>query len=188
MSRIIAGAAGSLGLKVPQGNTRPTSERVREAIFSSLEHRVNLDGAHVLDLYAGSGALGFEALSRGAVSLIAVDQDRRADQALRANASTVSAALPWPVSIDTKCQTVDSFLKTPPHLGDVDVVFIDPPYEVPNETISRVVETLTERAPHALVIVERSTKMGTPDWPEGAKLVSEKTYGDTQVFTLELSR
>ncbi|HEX8866406.1 MAG TPA: RsmD family RNA methyltransferase, partial [Lentzea sp.] len=86
MTRIVAGSAGGRRLKVPPKGTRPTSERVREALFSSLESMVDLDGMRVLDLYAGSGALGFEALSRGAAHATFVESDRRAAEVLKANA------------------------------------------------------------------------------------------------------
>jgi 16S rRNA (guanine966-N2)-methyltransferase len=188
VSRIIAGAAGSLSLKVPQGATRPTSERVREAIFSSLEHRIDFEGIGVLDLFAGSGGLGFEALSRGATSLIAIDQDKKAHQALQANASTITKALGAPVTITTQCQPVSAFLANPDSLSGIQLVFIDPPYELPNETISEIVARLAELVDDALVVVERATKTGEPTWPEGTEVLSDKTYGDTRVFTLELSR
>ena len=188
MSRIIAGAAGSLSLKVPQGVTRPTSERVREAIFSSLEHRIDFDGIGVLDLFAGSGGLGFEALSRGATTLVAIDHDRKAHQALQHNAATVKKALSSPVTISTLCQSVSTFLANPSQLSGIDLVFIDPPYEVSNEEITEILSTLAKHLDDALVVVERATKTGTPEWPEGATLLTEKTYGDTRVFTLELSR
>lgn len=188
MSRIIAGVAGSLSLKVPQGATRPTSERVREAIFSSLEHRIDFDGIGVLDLYAGSGGLGFEALSRGATTLIAVDHDKKAHQALQLNAATIKKAIPTPVTIVTKCQSVSAYLGNPDLLSGIDLVFIDPPYEVSNEEITAMLSTLEAHLDDALVVVERATKTGTPEWPESATLLTEKTYGDTRVFTLELSR
>ena len=189
MARIIAGEAGSLTLKVPQGATRPTSERVREAIFSALSHRVDLNGASVLDLYAGSGALGFEALSRGASSLIAVDQDRSAKIALRANQAIIEKALSRPVTISVRPQSVDSFLSSTEHLEGVDVVFIDPPYSVTNSDIEELLATLSGLlGPDVLVVVERSAKDPSPRWPEGWECVAEKTYGDTSVFTLEKSR
>lgn len=188
MSRIIAGAAGSLSLKVPQGATRPTSERVREAIFSSLEHRIDFEGIGVLDLFAGSGGLGFEALSRGATTLIAIDQDKKAHQALQSNAATVKKALKNPVTIATRCQTVSAFLAHPDSLSDIQLVFIDPPYELPNDAITEIMTRLVELLDDALVVVERATKTGAPEWPEGAVVRAEKTYGDTRVFTLELSR
>lgn len=189
MARIIAGEAGSLTLKVPQGATRPTSERVREAIFSALSHRIDLEGASVLDLYAGSGALGFEALSRGATSLIAVDQDRSATTALKANQATVQSALPREVSVSVRPQSVAAFLSSAGSLETVDVVFIDPPYSVPNTEVESLLITLVPLlSPDVLIILERSAKDPAPSWPGSWECVAEKTYGDTSVFTLEKSR
>lgn len=189
MARIIAGEAGSLTLKVPQGATRPTSERVREAIFSALSHRIDFDGASVLDLYAGSGALGFEALSRGATSLIAVDQDRSAAAALKANQATIQSALTREVSISVRPQSVASFLSSAGRLETVDVVFIDPPYSVTNDEVENLLKTLDGLLGlDALIILERSAKDPAPSWPESWECVAEKTYGDTSVFTLEKSR
>ena len=104
MTRIIAGQAGSIRLDTPGAITRPTSDRVREAIFSALESRLSLTGTTVLDLYAGSGALGLEALSRGAQTLIASERDRTAFAVLRANTTTVAAALDHPVETDIRCR------------------------------------------------------------------------------------
>ena len=189
MARIIAGEAGSLTLKVPQGATRPTSERVREAIFSALSHRIDLVGASVLDLYAGSGALGFEALSRGATSLIAVDQDRSATAALKANQSTIQSALTREVTVSVRSQSVASFLNSAGSLETVDLVFIDPPYSVTNADVEDLLLTLDGLlGPDVLVIVERSAKDSALSWPAGWECVAEKSYGDTSVFTLEKSR
>src|ERR671933_2420185 len=90
VTRIVAGAAGGRRLRVPRGATRPTSDRVREALFSRLEHEVDLDGARVLDLYAGSGALGLEAASRGAAAALLVDSAPAAAAACRANAADLA--------------------------------------------------------------------------------------------------
>ena len=189
MARIIAGEAGSLSLKVPQGPTRPTSDRVREAIFSSLSHRIDFDGVRVLDLYAGSGALGFEALSRGASRLIAVDSDRSAMVALKANQRTISSALPRDLDISLRQQSVSSFIDHNSALGEIDLVFIDPPYALPNTELESLLVSLSASlGPDALIVVERSAKDPAPQWPDGVTSVAEKTYGDTAVFTLELSR
>ena len=189
MARIIAGEAGSLSLKVPQGPTRPTSDRVREAIFSSLSHRIDFDGVTVLDLYAGSGALGFEALSRGASRLISVDSDRSALQALKTNRTTISSALSREVDISLRQQSVSAFVDQNSPFEAIDLVFIDPPYALPNSELESLLVSLSASlGPHALIVVERSAKDPTPQWPDGMKCAAEKTYGDTALFTLELSR
>ena len=189
MARIIAGEAGSLSLTVPQGPTRPTSDRVREAIFSALGHRIDFSGIGVLDLFAGSGALGFEALSRGASSLIAVDNDRRAARALNTNKASVTKALSRDVDVSIRQQTVGSFIEQHSDLEGIALVFIDPPYAVGNAELEALLGSLvTGLADDAVIVVERSAKDPAPKWPSGWDCVSEKTYGDTAVFTLEASR
>ena len=112
MTRIIAGFAGSLRLAVPAFGTRPTSDRVREAIFSALSARDAIEGARVLDLYAGSGALGLEAASRGAAEVVLVEKVKQAAQLCRANTAKVLASAPRdarPV-IETSSQPVEAYL------------------------------------------------------------------------------
>lgn len=185
MARIIAGEAGSLPLEVPQGPTRPTSDRVREAIFSALASRIDFTGLKVLDLFAGSGALGLEALSRGAHTLTAVDSHRAACKAIRTNAQRLEKALTRPVSIDVRCQSVSAALSTLPGDASIDLVFIDPPYEQPSEEIVEILNALDSLLhPEATIVVERSIHTPEPHWPESLTLVGTKTYGDTRVFTL----
>lgn len=185
MARIIAGEAGSLPLDIPQGPTRPTSDRVREALFSALASRIDFTGLRVLDLFAGSGALGLEALSRGAHTLTAVDSHRAACKAIRANAQRLEKALNRPVSSDVRCQSVSAALSTLPGDASIDLVFIDPPYEQPSEEISEILNTLGPLLhPEATIVVERSARTTEPHWPEWLTLLGTKTYGDTRVFTL----
>ena len=92
MTRIVAGAAGGRRLAVPPRGTRPTTDRVREALFNVLAARLDFDGMQVLDLYAGSGALGLEALSRGATAVVFVENDRRAAEVLSRNIESVGLA------------------------------------------------------------------------------------------------
>ena len=138
MTRIVAGAAGGQRLATPPGaGTRPTSERVREALFSSLEHRGVMRGAHVLDLYAGSGAWGLEALSRGAADVVLVESVRPVAQVARRNARQVSAAVAGADagSVVVRAEPVLRYLRSadPAHHVDgqgFDLVFIDPPYDL----------------------------------------------------------
>ena len=182
MTRIIAGQAGSIRLDTPGAITRPTSDRVREAIFSALESRLSLTGTTVLDLYAGSGALGLEALSRGTQTLIASERDRTAFAVLRANTTTVTAALDHPVETDIRCQSAEQALKRlPPE--SVDIAFLDPPYDLDNDALVSVIEAVPLH-PEGLVVVERSAKTPAPQWPEGMQCLSTKTYGDTVVYVL----
>lgn len=189
MARIIAGDAGSIPLKVPQGPTRPTSDRVREALFSSLLHRIDLADAVVVDLYAGSGALGLEALSRGARKLIAVESHRGAAEVIRENARVIRAAIGRELDIHVEHKSVSAFLSSHPQLGGVDVVFMDPPYDLSNDSVQAALVDLERLVdPGTLIVVERRAHRDTVAWPQGFAVLSEKVYGDTAVTTLEVSR
>ncbi len=183
MTRIIAGFAGSLTLAVPRSGTRPTSDRVREAIFSALASRDAIHGARVADLYAGSGALGLEAASRGAASVVLVERATLAVRVCRDNAAKVlhnSEADARP-DITVAPKAVASFLDT--STAEWDLVFIDPPYDLDDEELSRGLTALAPRlAPGAIVVLERATKSPEPSWPEGISLDRSKNYGDTTLW------
>jgi 16S rRNA (guanine966-N2)-methyltransferase len=185
MSRIIAGFAGSLRLTVPQSGTRPTSERVREAIFSALDARGVVDGARVVDLYAGSGALGLEAASRGAASVTLVERSRPAAIACRDNAALVLREAPVgsSLTIQVTGQPVQAFLGG--SLAEWDLVFIDPPYELGLPELTHNLEALVPRlAADAVVVLERSSRTPAPLWPDGLELERRKDYGDTALYWL----
>lgn len=181
MTRIIAGFAGSLTIAVPGFGTRPTSDRVREAIFSALEARDAIDGMRVLDLYSGSGALGLEAASRGAAHVTLVD---RVIQTSKANAAKVLRQAPRDApAIVTTGQPVQAFLNSA--LEQWDLVFLDPPYEMGLPELTHNLESLVPRlAPDAVVVLERSSRTPAPAWPEGLELERRKNYGDTAVYWL----
>ncbi|NKE63084.1 16S rRNA (guanine(966)-N(2))-methyltransferase RsmD [Lentzea sp. PSKA42] len=176
MTRIVAGTAGGRRLKVPPKGTRPTSDRVREALFSSLESLMDLDGAKVLDLYAGSGALGFEALSRGAEHATFVESDKRAAEVLKSNAKELGFA-----NTTIANRTAEAYVTTE---GDkFDVVFADPPYSVGDDELAKVLHGLVDRlAEDAILIVERASRSGEPAWPDGVEPLRAKRYGDTAVY------
>ncbi len=180
MTRIISGRAGGIRLETPPGaSTRPTSDRVREALFSRLEHQGALDGAAVLDLYAGSGALGLEAASRGARSVVLVESDKRAAATARRNA----AALAFP-GVAVHPVSVERALATPPR-EPVDLVLADPPYGLVEDALAAVLHALVEQrwlAPDALVVVERSSRSPEPRWPEGLEREDERRYGETRIW------
>jgi len=183
MTRIISGFAGSLTLAVPRTGTRPTSDRVREAIFSALDARGALDGARVVDLYAGTGSLGLEAASRGAASVVLVEMGKAAVAACRANASMVLKAKPRgsALAIDTSGQAVDAFLA--PSRDAWDVVFLDPPYDLGEAELAHTLSLLAPRvAPDATVVLERSSRSPEPAWPAGLELERRKDYGDTTLW------
>ncbi|HKJ10904.1 MAG TPA: 16S rRNA (guanine(966)-N(2))-methyltransferase RsmD [Ornithinimicrobium sp.] len=176
MTRIIAGRAGGRALLTPAGSaTRPTSDRVREAMFSSLESLVELPGAVVLDLYAGSGALGLETASRGASAVTCVEQDRGAARLITRNARTL--ALP---AVSVACARVETWLRRPPRAPGFDLVLADPPYHLGEREVGMVLSLLPAHlAPGALVVVERSSRSPDPAWPPGWKAGKSKRYGQT---------
>lgn len=180
VTRIISGTAGGRRLKTPSGSaTRPTSDRVREALFSGLESRDVLRGAHVLDLYAGSGALGLEAASRGAASVVLVESDRRAAAVARENADSLGLA-----SVSVRISSVEKLLAGTP-TRPVDLVLADPPYDVAEDALAHVLGLLTERgwlAAGALLVVERSTRSPEPAWPPGVVPEGCRTYGETTLW------
>ena len=188
MTRIISGFAGSLTLLVPKSGTRPTSDRVREAIFSALDARDALTGTRVLDLYAGSGALGLEAASRGARVVTLVENSFAAAQLCRKNGDAVKKSEPRRVSenqelltIKVSSQAVTSFLASTP--DGFDVVFIDPPYDLSDTELAQNLAALAPLlADDALVIVERSSRSPEPVWGSGLELDRRKDYGDTTVW------
>lgn len=185
MTRIIGGFAGSLRLRVPPFGTRPTSDRVREAIFSALDARDALHGSRVLDLYAGSGALGLEAASRGAASVTLVDKANAATKVGRDNAALIRRAAPKGVDLEITVtgSPVQSFLGG--SLSQWDVVFVDPPYDLGAAELQHNLEALVPRlAPDAIVVLERSARERTPELPAGLELERRKDYGDTAVLWL----
>ncbi|MEQ4204615.1 16S rRNA (guanine(966)-N(2))-methyltransferase RsmD [Actinopolymorpha sp. B9G3] len=183
MSRIVAGEARGRRLAVPDGrDTRPTSDRVREALFASLEADIgSLVGCRVLDLYAGSGAVGIEALSRGATAVVLVETNRRAANVIRQNLRTVG--LPGGQVLTTK---VERLIAEP--RGDrqaFDVVFLDPPYAMTGEALAGVLTRLLAHAwlsPGAVVVLERSTRSGEFGWPDGFAADRMRRYGDTTLW------
>jgi len=187
MTRIIGGQAGSLRLVTPGAATRPTSDRVREAWFSRIEAHRSLAGATVLDLYAGSGALGLEAASRGARSVTLVDNHRGAIQALHANITTLRPVLAHQPDLLVVNQTVQKFLQGP--VGDgADCVFIDPPYDLSSSSVNAILSALLPKlAPGAWVMVERSTRSEPLVWPEGMNPLETKKYGETTLYFAEMS-
>jgi 16S rRNA (guanine966-N2)-methyltransferase len=193
MTRIVSGFAGSLTLNVPPKGTRPTSDRVREAIFSALDARDALHGTRVLDLYAGSGALGLEAGSRGARIVTLVENGFGAAQICRKNADAVlrmapkrSSAEDYALKITVSTQAVQSFLTGTK--DGFDVVFIDPPYDLSDAELGANLAALAPLvAVDALLIVERSSRSPEPLWGPGFALDRRKDYGDTTVWYASLA-
>ena len=181
MTRIISGFAGSLTLAVSGTGTRPTSERVREAVFSALDARDALTGARVADLYAGSGALGLEAASRGAASVVLVENGSAAVRACRANAALLLKNAPRGLTIETSGQAVGPFLAASGATWDV--VFLDPPYDLGGQELDETLALLAPRlSADAVVVLERSSRSPEPTWPAGLELDRRKDYGDTTLW------
>ena len=181
MTRIIGGAAGGRRIATPRGAaTRPTSDRVREALFSAVESWCgSLDGLRFLDLYAGSGAVGLEAWSRGAGVVTLVEHDRRTAALVAANARALGFA-----RADVVAGSVAATLRRPPS-APYDVVFSDPPYPLEDAAVAADLRALVSGGwlvPGALVVVERSARSPEPAWPDGIEDVRAKRYGETTLW------
>ncbi len=169
---------------VPPAGTRPTSDRVRESLFGALASVDAFEGARVLDLYAGSGALGLESLSRGAASADLVEQGRPAAAVVRRNAAIVAKAGGLPIARVHE-SAVRSFLQRA--AGPYDLVFSDPPYDLADDAMTADLVALAPLlSPDALVIIERARRSTPPDLAAaGLDLVREKSYGDTTLWWAE---
>ncbi len=180
MTRIISGKYKGRSINVPPSVTRPTSSRVREAIFSSVLHTVgSFDGLVVLDLFAGSGALGLEALSRGAAIANFIENDRNALLCIEDNAKSLGEN-----SISVQKAEVLGLVESVASNTAADLVFIDPPYALLDEQIVELLQSLAKNqwlADDALVVVERSSK-SVLDWPKDYEPLANKSYGDTAIW------
>jgi len=184
VTRIIAGAAGGRRLEVPKGDrTRPTSDRVREAVFSGLDARGVLQGARVLDLFAGSGALGLEAASRGAAEVVLVDSSRAATDVARRNVGALGMRATVVLSSAQKFLTGRSPVPQ-------DVVLVDPPYAVGEDVLTEVLAALVAGwlVPGGLVVLERSSRSLEPRWPAGLVREGVRRYGETAIWTAAYRR
>ena len=184
MTRIVAGTVGGRRIEVPRSGTRPTSERVREALFARLDHYGVLDGARVLDLCAGSGALGLEAASRGAGNVTLVDSSRTATDTCRHNIRALG--LNEVTAVTAKAATFLTGAAGAP----VDLVLIDPPYDLTQEELTDILTPLARGedpwlAPGAVVVVERSTRSAEHAWPAGLARFADKHYSENTVWFAE---
>lgn len=181
MTRVIGGSAGGRRLKTPTGEaTRPTSDRVREALFSTLESELgSLTGLRFLDLYAGSGAVGIEAMSRGAGVVTAVESDRRTARMVGENAAALGFH-----KVEVLALPVLRVLGRHPR-APYDVVFADPPYALGSDELEQALELLVAHqwvAPGTLLVVERSARSVEPGWPAGLVRERTKDYGETLLW------
>ncbi|NLU79575.1 16S rRNA (guanine(966)-N(2))-methyltransferase RsmD [Micromonospora sp. HNM0581] len=181
MTRIVAGTLGGRRITAPPGGgTRPTSDRVREALFSAVEADIDIDGARFADLYAGSGAVGLEALSRGAAHALLVESDPRAARVIRENLAVLR--------VGTSARLVAGKVATVLAAGagePYDVVFADPPYAMSNDSLHAMLAALVDGgwlAPEALVVVERSSRGGPVEWVQGITGQRSRRYGESTLW------
>lgn len=186
--RIIAGSAKGRKLLSPEGTAaRPTSDRAREALFSSLESEYgDLRGIRFLDLFAGSGAVSAEALSRGAKSVVAVESDRIALNIARSNVE-MAAALSDAEEVAVVDSDVNDYaLRTS---NPFDVIFLDPPYSYPDQDLVRLLERLHQSGfmvMQTLIIIERASRSDAFPWPKEMRQVKERRYGNAVIFYGEI--
>ena len=193
MTRIIAGSARGRRLKVPGSGTRPTSDRIREALFASIDSRLLSEGktwgdVAVCDLWAGSGAIGLEAWSRGAVRVLAVEKSKAAAAVIAGNIAELGAG----GVVDMRRSDVSSLVTSPPPGGPFDIVFADPPYDYGDESLGTDLANARRSgwfAPDALIAVERGTPRGTMQGvedggplPPGVDVIDRRPYGDSVLW------
>ncbi|MFD3512178.1 16S rRNA (guanine(966)-N(2))-methyltransferase RsmD [Streptomyces sp. NPDC058657] len=178
MTRVIAGTAGGRRLAVPPGNsTRPTSDRAREGLFSTWEALLGtLEGIRIADLYAGSGAVGLEALSRGGTHALLVEADAKAVRTIRDNVRTLG--LP---GAEVRAARAEQVVTTAAPAEPYDIVFLDPPYAVTDDDLREILLTLLAQgwlADDAIATVERGTRGGEFNWPTGFEPLRARRYGE----------
>lgn len=182
--RIIAGRFKGRRLKTPAGgNTRPTSDRVRESLFSSLESLDVLTGAQVLDLCAGSGGLGFEALSRGAAHVTFIERAAAVCRVITANARALRAAREVDV---VQAPAASGAARLP--AGSIDLIFADPPYPMPETEVAEILDACRPllRDAEALIVLERSSRSPEPSLPAGLEVFRHRKSGETALWFLQL--
>ncbi|MGI3779271.1 MAG: 16S rRNA (guanine(966)-N(2))-methyltransferase RsmD [Janthinobacterium lividum] len=193
MSRIVAGSRGGRRLETPTGeSTRPTTDRVREALFSSLVSWAGrgaeppadaLAGLAFLDLYAGSGAIGLEAASRGAAPVLLVESDARTAALARRNVTTLDLGVP------VRSMAVETLARTSAEQA-YDIAFADPPYTLATERLDAVVADLVAHgwlAPDGLLVLERSSRSPAPRWPATVVDAWDRSYGETVLHLAQLA-
>ncbi len=184
MTRVIAGSAGGRPLQTPKGDaTRPTTDRVREALFSRLESLLDFTDSRVLDLYAGSGALGLEAASRGAAHVLCIESNKPTAALIERNAASVGLPM-----VSVWADQTERALQRGPDMGAYDLVMADPPYGVDEDAIADMLAALMTHewlSAEAVVVLERSSRSPHPRWPAGLSAMRSKKYGETMLHDAE---
>ncbi len=183
MTRIIAGSLGGRRIKVPPRGTRPTTDRVREAIFGRLEAAGVIEDARVVDVFAGSGALGIEALSRGAACVVFVEAAASATRVIEGNLRVLGVAGKGTV---VRSEAL-AFLKRE---GErFDLALLDPPYDLPSKELVEILAALATRlTPGARVVLEWPSRGEPPEWPPGIMPQDVRRYGETSVHYVAASK
>ena len=182
MTRIIAGQARGRRLNVPPGQgTRPTSDRAREGLFSALDARLKgLHGIRLIDAYAGSGAVGLEALSRGAAAALLIESDRRAAEVIKGNLSQLGLSGGRLVTDRVEKLAAERCPGEP-----YDVLFLDPPYALDARALADLVTGFAGQgwlAADALVCVERAARDPEWIWPAGFESLRSRAYGEGMLW------
>ncbi|PLS25057.1 n6-adenine-specific methylase [Bifidobacterium imperatoris] len=177
-----------MALATPKTGTRPTTDRTKEAIFSHLDSWGVLDEARVLDLFAGTGALGIEALSRGARELVAVESSRPAAALIAKTLADLKKNRSWSADLRARVLVKKAEAVADGFGEPFDVIFIDPPYAYETAACDQLLADLAVgSATHesTVIMLERSIRSDDPTAPEGWEITEHRNYGETAVFYIE---
>lgn len=191
--RVISGRFKGVALTTPKAGTRPTTDRTKEAIFSHLDSWGVLDDARVLDLFAGTGALGIEALSRGARELVAVESSAPAAALIAQTLTALKHNRSWEPGMSARVikARAEKYAACASAVAPFDVIFIDPPYAFETEACNQLLTDLAGReltGDDTVIMLERSTRSAEPAASEGWTISDHRDYGETAVYYIELSK
>lgn len=184
--RVISGRFKGLSLVAPKTGTRPTTDRVKEALFSHLDNEWVLEGARVLDLFAGTGALGFEAMSRGASSAVFVDNSAQAIALLKKSVAAAKKLGSWEpqLQLSVRRAKVEAYVAHLSSSDEFSLVFADPPYEFSSEKFDDLMDALASSgalSSDAVIVAERSTLGEAALAPQDWEIQQSRNYGETAI-------
>ena len=190
--RVISGRFKGVALTTPKAGTRPTTDRTKEAIFSHLDSWGVLDDARVLDLFAGTGALGIEALSRGARELVAVESSAPAAALIAQTLTALKHNRSWELGMSARVvkARAEKYAAAASAVEPFDMVFIDPPYAFETNDCNQLLADLASReltSSNTVIMLERSTRSEEPTAPENWEITDRRDYGETAVYYIEPS-